>query len=66
MNAIPELFIKAADTITMRKLLILIIGIFYPSGEPISLQSLRCSPLEVVHYVFEGHFLAFAATSVRE
>ncbi len=46
--------------------LIIIIDIFYPSGEPISLQSLRCSPLAVVHYSFVGHFLAFAATSTRE
>jgi hypothetical protein len=42
------------------------IDIFYPSGEPISLQSLRCSPLAVVHYSFVGHFLAFAATSTLE
>jgi hypothetical protein len=39
---------------------------FYPPGEPISLQSLRCSPFEVVHYIFMGHCLAFAATSARE
>ena len=31
-------------------LAIIIIDIFYPSGEPISLQSLRCSPFAVVHY----------------
>jgi len=43
-----------------------VIDIFYLSGEPISLQSLRCSPLAVVHYSFVGHFLAFAATSTRE
>ena len=42
------------------------IGIFYPSGELILLQSLRCSPLAVVYYSFVGHFLAFAATSTRE
>jgi hypothetical protein len=42
--------------------LIIIIDIFYPSGELISLQSLRCSPLAVVHYSFVGHCLAFAAT----
>ena len=46
--------------------LIIIIDIFYPSGELISLQSLRCRPFEVVHYVFMGHCLAFAAISVRE
>ena len=37
--------------------LILIIDIFYPSGELISLQSLRCSLLAVVHYSFVGHCL---------
>ncbi len=42
------------------------IGIFYPPGEPISLQSLRCSLLAVVHYSFAGHCLAFAATLVRK
>jgi len=41
------------------------IDIFYPTGELISLQSLRCSPLAVVHYSFAGHCLAFAATSTR-
>ncbi len=46
--------------------LIIIIDIFYPSGEPISLRSLRCSPLAVVHYSFVGHCLAAAATSTRE
>ncbi len=45
---------------------IFIIDIFYPKGEPISQQSLRCSPFEVVHYIFKGHCLAFAATSARE
>ena len=48
------------------KHLLLLIDIFYPMGEPILLQSLRCSPLAVVHYSFVGHCLAFAATSTRE
>ncbi|GAF81951.1 unnamed protein product, partial [marine sediment metagenome] len=42
------------------------VGILYPSGEPILPQSLRCSPLAVVHYSFMGHYLAFAAISTRE
>jgi hypothetical protein len=41
-------------------------GIFYPSGKPISLQQLRCSPFAVVHYSFMGHFLAVAAILTRE
>jgi hypothetical protein len=43
-----------------------LIGIFYPSGEPISLQRLLCSPFAVVHYSFTGHFLAVAAILTRE
>jgi hypothetical protein len=35
-------------------------------GEPISLQSLRCSPFAVVHYSVRGHCLAFEATLARE
>ena len=50
----------------LKLLLIPIIGIFYPAGELISLQRLRCSPLAVVHYSFMGHFLATAAISTRE
>jgi len=50
---------------------IVIVDIFHPSGAdptypPISLQSLRCSPFEVVYYIFMGHGLAFAAISARE
>jgi len=42
--------------------LLSIIDIFYPTGaDPtyplISLQSLRCSPIAVVHYSFMGHCL---------
>jgi len=47
-------------------ILILIIGIYYPSGEPISLQLLRCSPFKVDDHVFMGHCLAVAANSTRE
>ncbi len=40
------------------------ISIFYPSGEPISLQRLHRSPgrlgrLAVVHYSFMGHFFTY-------
>lgn len=44
----------------------ILIDIFYPLGEPISLQSLRCNLLAVVHYSFIGHCLTFAAISTRE
>ncbi len=46
--------------------LIIIIDIFYPSGELILLHRLRFSPFAVVHYSFMGHFLAVAAISTRE
>jgi len=48
------------------KTFIHLIGIFYATGEPISLQWLRCSPFAVVHYSFMGHFLAVAAILTRE
>jgi hypothetical protein len=45
---------------------LIIIGIFYPSGEPISLHRLRCSPFAVDNYSFMGCGLAAAATSARK
>jgi len=49
-----------------KKYLFTLIGIFYPSGEPISPHRLRCSPFAVYKYSFMGHCLAAAATSARE
>ena len=57
---------KTAATFILKDIYYLIGSIFYPSGEPISLQSLRCGLLAVVHYSFEGPCLAFVATSARE
>ena len=48
------------------KTFIHLIGIFYPSGESISLQQHRYSPFAVVYYSFMGHFLAVAAILTRE
>ena len=48
------------------------IGIFYPSGEPISQQRYLYSmggvgwPFAVVHYSFMSYFLAVAAILARE
>jgi len=39
------------DKFFFRKKSFIFIGIFYPSGEPISPHRLRCSPFAVVHYV---------------
>jgi len=70
MKAIPNfyviLLVNHLDISIFDILFLFIIDIFYPTGEPISLQSLRCSPLAVVHYSFLGHCLTFAATSTRE
>jgi len=43
------------------KIFIHLISIFYPLGEPISLQRLRRSPFAVVLCSFMGQFLAVAA-----
>ncbi len=42
------------------------IGIFYPTGEPISPHRLHCSPFAVVHYNFMGHCFAAAAILTRK
>jgi hypothetical protein len=49
-----------------KKTYFILIGIFYPSGEPISPQRLRRSPFVVVYYNFMGCFLAVAAILARE
>jgi len=54
------------DKFFFKKKFFIFIGIFYPSGEPISPHRLRCSPFAVVHYSFMGHFLAAAAILTRE
>ena len=66
ISTIPNIYLAYQPEKSIFIALIFIIDIFYPSGEPISLQSLRCSPLAVDHYSFVGYCLAFAATSARE
>jgi len=44
----------------------LYVGIFYPSGETISLHLLRCGPIAVDDHSFMGRRLASTATSTRE
>jgi len=44
----------------------LYVGIFYLSGEPISLHLLRCGPFAVDYHSFMGQRLASTATSTRE
>jgi hypothetical protein len=45
---------------------LILIGIFYPSGEPILLHLLRCGPFAVANHSFMGRRLASVATSTRE
>jgi hypothetical protein len=56
--------------ILLKKLLktniFILIGIFYPKGEPISPHRYRCSPFAVVEYNFMSHCLVAAAISARE
>jgi len=44
----------------------LYVGIFYLSGESISLHLLRCGPFAVDYHSFMGQRLASTATSTRE
>jgi hypothetical protein len=44
----------------------LYVGIFYLSGEPISLHLLRCGPFAVDYHSFMGQRLASTTTSTRE
>jgi hypothetical protein len=45
---------------------LIIIGIFYPTGEPISPQMLRCGPFAVGLPQLHGPHLASAAISTRK
>ncbi len=61
-NNLFRIIHKAADNCAKKNNCIYIVGIFYLSGAvptfpPFSLQSLRCSPLAVVHYSFRGYCL---------
>jgi hypothetical protein len=60
------IFTKSNESLHSLSFLSIIIGIFYPSGEPISLHLLRCGPFAVDYHSFMGRRLAFAATSTRE
>ena len=50
----------------LSKKLYILIGIFYPLGEPISPHLLRCAPFAVDDHSFMDRRLASAATSTRE
>jgi hypothetical protein len=68
----PFLILQYQDAILtllkklFKKNLSIFIGIFYPTGEPISLHLLHCSPFAVYKYSFMGYCFAAAAISTRE
>jgi hypothetical protein len=65
----PALFIKSADTIFEKIFIDIIssyVGIFSPSGEPISPHLLCCGPFAVEDHSFMARRLVSAATSTRE
>jgi len=61
----PDITVNS-DKYFSEKILFILIGIFYPSGEPISPHLLRCGPFAVDDHCFIGRRLASAATSTRE
>jgi hypothetical protein len=65
MTAISETYPDIAVNHN-EKAIINIIGIFYPSGEPISPHRLRCGLFDVHKYAFTGRFLAARAILTRE
>jgi len=61
----PDIAVNVATNF-IKKIAFFIIGIFYPSGELISLHLLCCGPFAVLKHSFMGRRLASAATSTRE
>ena len=61
----PDIAVKPYKYFFENKFFILI-GIFYPEGEPILPHMLRYSPFAVDDHSFIGRRLASAATSTRE
>jgi len=44
---------------------LIIVGLFYPSGEPISAQTLHCLEFEVLYIHLHSRHLVFALTLAR-
>jgi len=55
MSSLSRFFSKSRFKLFFISIHSLYVGIFYPSGEPISLHLLRCGPIAVVDHSFMGH-----------
>jgi hypothetical protein len=61
-----EVLLILLQKIYLKNPFVLINGIFYPPGEPISPHQLHCGLFAAVNCSFTGHFFADAAISTRE
>jgi len=61
----PDIVVNKSIVLFLR-ILYIFIGIFYPSGEPISPHLLRCSLFAVDDHSFTGPRLASVAISTHE
>jgi len=66
MSSLSRFFSKSRSILSFMSMNSLSVGIFYLSGEPISLHLLRCDPIAVEDHSFMGRRLAYTATSTRE
>jgi hypothetical protein len=66
MSSLGRIFSKSRFKLSFMSIHSLFVGIFYPSGEPISLHLLCCGPIAVDDHSFMGRRLASTATSTRE
>ncbi len=66
MSSLGRFFLKSRFELSFMSIILLYVGIFCPSGEPISLHLLRCGPIAVEDHSFMGRRLAYTITSARE
>jgi len=66
MNFLSQLFSKSRFKLSFMSIISSYVGIFYPSGEPISLHLLRCGPIAVDDHSFMARRLPYTATLTRE
>jgi len=66
MSSLCRFFSQSRFKLPLMFIHLLYVGIFYPSGEPISLHLLCCGPIAVDDHSFMGRRLASTATSTRE
>jgi len=66
MNSLGKFLSKSRFKLSLLSIISLYVGIFYLSGEPISLHLLCCGPIAVENHSFMSRRLASTATSTRE